>query len=224
MFSGRAIVIVRKFHNQPRMTFVSVSPVSAFSLARASMSLRGRGSIGETSQETAVSPRRGACSSRVALLVLSRLIVRPMKSSIYTSTMPLASTGMSMMRSRPIPNGMSSGSTSFGGTWACAAVAKRVSGSQSSCCKIAFIKLHTDSEIAPHSEGHGAPPKDSLSIISARLSAGSWVQVCTAVDAFKWHCRKAALTSSLVARIRFFGYCFHAATVQLKIRLRARPK
>jgi hypothetical protein len=91
LFSGRAIIIVQKFNHQPRMTFVSVSPVSAFSLAWASMSLHGRGSIGETSWETAVSPRRGAHLSRVALLVLLRLIVRPMKSSIYTSTMPLAS-------------------------------------------------------------------------------------------------------------------------------------
>jgi hypothetical protein len=136
LFLGRAIVIVRKFRNQPRMTFVSISPVSAFSVARASMLSRGRGLIGKTSLETAVSPRRGASSSRVALLVLLRSIVRPMKSSIYTSTMLLASTGMLTMRSHPILNGMSSGSTSYGGTWACAAVAKRVSGSQSCVARL----------------------------------------------------------------------------------------
>jgi hypothetical protein len=43
LFFGRAIVIVQKFNNQPRMTFVLVSPVSAFSFAHASMSSHGRG-------------------------------------------------------------------------------------------------------------------------------------------------------------------------------------
>ena len=116
LFSGRDIVIVRKFNNQPRMILVSDSPVSAMSFFRASMSSRGRGSKGETSLATAVSPRRGARSSRVALSVPSRLTVSPMKSSMYRSTMPRASIGMSTMRSRPIPKGTSSGSTSFGGT------------------------------------------------------------------------------------------------------------
>jgi hypothetical protein len=173
LFLGRAIVIVQKFNNQLRMTFVLVSPVLAFSFTRASMSLRGRGSNGETSLETAVSPRRGAHSRQIALSVSSRSTVSLMKSSMYTSTVPLVSIGISTMRSRPIPNGTLSGSSSFGGTWACAAALKRVSGSQPSCCRIAFIKSHTDSEIAPHSEGQGAPPNDSLSIIISRLSSGS---------------------------------------------------
>jgi hypothetical protein len=173
LFSGRAIVIIRKFNNQPRMTFVSVSPVSAFSFARASMSLRGRGLNGETSLETAVSPRRVARSRRIALSVSSRSTVSPMKLLMYTSMVPLALIGISTMRSRPIPNGTSSGSSSFGGLWACAAALKRVSGSQSLCCRIAFIKSHTDSKIAPHYQGQGALPNDSLSIIIARLSSGS---------------------------------------------------
>ncbi len=173
LFLGRAIVIVQKFNNQPRMTFVSVSLVSAFNFARASMLLHGRGSNRETSLETAVSPRRGACLRRIALSVSSRSTVSLMKSSMYTSMVPLALIGISTIRSCPILKGTSSGSSSFGGTWACAAALKRVSGSQSSCCRIAFIKSHTDSEIAPYSEGQGAPPNDNLSIIIARLSSGS---------------------------------------------------
>ena len=132
------------------------------------MSLRGRGLKGGTLRETAVSPRRGARSRRVALSESSRSTVSPMKLLMYTPMMLLVLTGMSTMRSCPILKGMSSGRTSLGGTWAWAAAAKRVSGSQSSCCKIAFIKLQTDSEIAPHSKGQGAPLKESLSIIRAR--------------------------------------------------------
>ncbi len=173
LFLGRAIAIVRKFNNQPRMTFVSVSLVLAFSFACASMSLRDRGSNGETSLETVVSPRRGVHSRWIALSVSSRSTVSPMKSTMYTLTMPLALIGISTMRSRPIPNGMLSGSSSFGGMWACAAALKRVSGSQLLCCRIAFIKSHTDSKIAPHSKGQGAPPNNSQSITIARLSSGS---------------------------------------------------
>ena len=173
LFSGRAIVIVLKFNNQPRMTLVSVTPVSALSFAQASMSSRGRGSKGETSWETAVSPRSGAHSRQVVLSESLWSTVSPMKSSMYMSTMPLAPTEMSMMRSCPIPKGTLSDRTSLGGTWAWAAAVRRVSGSQSSCCKIAFIKSQTDSEIVPHSEGQGAPLKESLSIIRARQRVGS---------------------------------------------------
>jgi hypothetical protein len=87
--------------------------------------MRGRGLKGETLWETVVSPRRGDHSRRVALLESSRSTMSPMKLSMYTSTMPLALTGMSMMRSCPIPKGMLSDRTSLGGTWAWAAVAKK---------------------------------------------------------------------------------------------------
>ena len=116
LFSGRDIVIVRKFSSQPRMILVSERPVSAMSLFRASMSSRGKGSKGETSRDTAVRPSRGARSSLVALSVLSRSTVSPMKSSMYKSTMPLASTGMSTIKSHPIPKGVSSSRVSLGGT------------------------------------------------------------------------------------------------------------
>jgi hypothetical protein len=132
------------------------------------MSLRGRGLKGETLREMAVSLWRGAHSRQVALLESSRSTVSQMKLLMYTLMMLLALTGMSTMRSCPIRKGTLSDRTSLVGTWAWAAAAKRVSGSQSSCCKIAFIKLQTDSEIAPHSEGQGVPPKESLSIIRAR--------------------------------------------------------
>jgi hypothetical protein len=135
------------------------------------MSSRGRGLKGGTSREMVVSPRRGACSRRVPLPESSRSTVSPMKLYMYMSTMPLVSTGMLTMRSRPISKGMSYNRTSLGGTWVWAAVAKRVSGSQSLCCKIAFIKLQTDSEIVPHSKGQGEPPKESLSIIRTRQRA-----------------------------------------------------
>jgi hypothetical protein len=101
LFLGRAIVIVLKFNDQPRMTLVLVSPVLALSFAQASMSSRGRGSKGETSREMAVSPRRGARSRRVVLSESSRSTVSPMKLLMYTSTMPLALTGMLAMRSHP---------------------------------------------------------------------------------------------------------------------------
>jgi hypothetical protein len=78
LFLGRAIVNFQKFNNQPRMTFVLVSPVSAFSFACASMSSRGRDLNGETSLETAVSPRIGAHLRRIALSVSSRSLVSPM--------------------------------------------------------------------------------------------------------------------------------------------------
>jgi hypothetical protein len=53
LFLGRAIVVIRNFNNQPRMTLVFMSLVLALSFAQASMSLHGRGSNGETSLETA---------------------------------------------------------------------------------------------------------------------------------------------------------------------------
>ena len=118
LFSGRDIVIVRKFNNQPRMILVSDRPVSAMSFFRASMSSQGKGSKGETSRDTAVRPSRGARSSLVALSVLLRSTVSPMKSSMYKSTMPLASTGLLMIKSRPILKGTSSSKVSLVGTWA----------------------------------------------------------------------------------------------------------
>ncbi len=80
LFSGRAIVIVLKFNNQPRMTLILVSPVSALSFALLSMSSQGRASVGETSRKTAVSPSSRACLRRVAFFVFSMSTVRPMKS------------------------------------------------------------------------------------------------------------------------------------------------
>jgi hypothetical protein len=56
----------------------------------------------------------------------------------------------------------------FLGWEAWAIAAKRVSKSQSLCCRIALFKLLTDSKIVPHSKGHEAPRNNSLSIIRAR--------------------------------------------------------
>ncbi len=80
------------------------------------------------------------------------------------------------------------------------------------------------SKIAPHSEGHGALPKESGNIIKASCRAGIWVQVWMTVDAFRWHCCNAAFMSSFIARNLFFGYCFLAATAQAMICLMAVPK
>jgi hypothetical protein len=97
LFSGRAIVICLKFNNQLRMTFVSVSAVSALSFAQASLSSQGSGSSGDTLQETAVSPRSGAHLSWVLLSKFSVSTVMPMKLLMYMLTIPLVSTGILMI-------------------------------------------------------------------------------------------------------------------------------
>ena len=89
LFSRREIVIVQKFRSQPRTIFVSERPVSAMSFFCASISSRGKGPKGETSQDTAVRPSRGVHSSLVALSVLLRSTVSPMKSLMYKLMMPL---------------------------------------------------------------------------------------------------------------------------------------
>ena len=85
-------------------------------------------------------------------------------------------TGMSTIRSRPIPKGMSFAKMIFFGT-RCFAGEWRDLGYQSLLSRIAMARLQMDSGMDPHSEGQGAPPKPSQSIINARPLDGSWVHV-----------------------------------------------
>ncbi len=137
---------------------------------------------------------------------------------------PCKLTGMSTIRSHPMPKGTLSGRVHFGGIRCWLSLARNSRGFQLSLVSIVLIKLQVVSKIAPHSEGHGAPTNESHNIIRASCRAGIWVQVWTAVDAFRWHRQNAAFTSSFVARILFFEYRFLAATAQFMICLMAVPK
>ncbi len=108
------MVIGRKSISHPRKVFISVRPASAINFGRASMSSQGRGSISATSRAAETNTKSGALLRRVALS--SMFTVRPQKSSMYKSTVPLESTGMSTMRSFPIPKGMSSSKVILFGT------------------------------------------------------------------------------------------------------------
>ncbi len=90
--------------------------------------------------------------------------------------MPLGLTGMSTIRSCPIPKGASSAKTILSGMRCCAAD-WRDRGSQLLLSRIALARLQMDSAMDPHSEGQGAPPKVSRSIIKGRPLDGSWVHV-----------------------------------------------
>jgi hypothetical protein len=123
-----------------------------------------------------------------------------------------------------MPKGALSGRAHFGGIRCWLLLAIFLRGFQLLLVRIVLIKSQIVSEIVPHSEGHGAPPKESRNIIRPSRRAGIWVQVWMAVDAFRWHCQNAAFMSSFVARILFFGYRFLAVTAQFMIRLMAVPK
>ncbi len=139
-------------------------------------------------------------------------------------TVPRGLTGMSTIRLCPMPKGTLSVRVHFGGIRCWLLLAKNSRGFQSLLVRIMLIKLQVVLKITPHSEGHGAPPKESRNIIRASCRAGIWVQVWMAVDAFRWYHQNAAFASSFVARILFFGYCFLAATAQFMICLMAVPK
>jgi hypothetical protein len=68
------------------------------------------------------------------------------------------------------------GQTILSGTRCCAGD-WRDRRSQSLLSRIALARLQMDSTMDPHSEGQGAPPKVSQSIIKARPSNGSWMHV-----------------------------------------------
>ncbi len=70
-----------------------------------------------------------------------------------------------------------------------------------------------------HSNGHGFPPKLNLSIIRRMLISTSWVQICAADAALRWHRRKTDLKSNLDARIGLLGNFRQAEMVQLTILL-----
>jgi len=105
------------------------------------------------------------------------------------------SMGMLTISYSPCPNGMSSSRDARLGTkcWLCA---KFLLGSQSLLCRIALARSQIDSEIVPHPDGHGFPPKLKQSIIRRRPISSSCVQVWTAVAAFWWHHQKADLKSN----------------------------
>ncbi len=98
-----------------------------------------------------------------------------------------------------------------------------MSGSQFLSNSIAVAKLLINSEMTPHSKGQGAPPKVSLSVISAIYSSGIWVQDCTAVKKCRQRLWKAALKSILVEYILLLGCLFLATTVELTSRCTTPP-
>ena len=68
-----------------------------------------------------------------------------------------------------------------------------------------FVKLQIALEMTSHLKGHGFLPKLNLSIIRRILILTSWVQVCAADAALRWHHQKADLKSNLDARIGLLG-------------------
>jgi hypothetical protein len=97
--------------------------------------------------------------------------------------------------------------------------AKRLLGSQSSACRIAFARSQIGSKVMHHLYGHGFPPKLSQSIIRRMSISTSCVQVCTAVAKLRWHHWKADLKSIFDARIGMLGKRRWVVTAQLTIHL-----
>jgi hypothetical protein len=132
--------------------------------------------------------RRVAHLHQMALSVPLMTTVAWIRLSMYTSPVPLASTGISTMSSPPFANGMESSISLISGT-RCWHGAWTVRGSQISSNKISLARLRMLSDIIFHSNGHGAPPNVSRSMIIPSSLSGSCVIVCIAVMAFRWHWR-----------------------------------
>ncbi len=130
------------------------------------------------------------------------------------SLVPLGLSGMSTIRSWPIPDEINSSKTISGGIkcWFCPCKYDR---SQALLCKIAVIRSHITSEMTHHLYGHSFPPKVSQRLMKASSKLGIWVTGFIAVSQFKWHQWYADLKSSIFENILQPGYFNLAATVQL---------
>ncbi len=145
-----------------------------------------------------------------------------MISPMLMSCIPQGLMGMSKFSSSPCLKGMLLLSSIHSGT-KCWLGANILWGSQPLLCSIALARSQINSEIVPHSDRHGFPPKLEQSIIRSRPISTSYVQVCMAVTALRSHCWKAHLKSNFDARFRVFGYFLHAKMAQLTIRLMHAP-
>ena len=96
-------------------------------------------------------------------------------------------------------------------------------GSQSWLCRIAVARSQIDSDIAPHSDGLGFPPKLKRSIMRRRPILTNCVQVWTAMAAWRCNCQNADLKSNFEASVLTLGNLHQAATSQLTIHMMQAP-
>jgi hypothetical protein len=137
--------------------------------------------------------RSGAASARWMLHVFGKSMHKPMMSSIYISCMPFSLMSKLTTSSLPCSKGMlSSNIWGFGtkycdGEWS-------VVGSQVSSWAIAVARSAMVSNMMLHSNGHAAPPKVRLSIISASYS-GFVMKVASAISRFEvcFSCKDAGI-------------------------------
>ncbi len=130
--------------------------------------------------------------------------------------------GMSTNSSFPCSKGLSSLRVFFLGT-RCWLGVYIFLVSQLLLCRIAVARLQLDSNIAPHSDGGGFPPKLKQSIMRRRPILTSCMQVWTAVAVWTLHCWKADLKSNFEVSILTLGNLRQAVTVQLTIHLMHAP-
>ncbi len=96
-------------------------------------------------------------------------------------------------------------------------------GSQLLLCRIAVARSQIDSNIVPHSDGQGSPPKLKQSIMRRRPILTSCRQDWTAVAGWRCNRWKADLKSTFKARILTLGNLHQAMTAQLTICMMQAP-
>jgi hypothetical protein len=138
------------------------------------------------------------------------------------SCVPQGLIGISTTSSFHCPKGISLLRVIFVGT-RCWLDAYFLLGSQSLLCRIAVARLQIDSDIAPHSDGQGFPPKLKWSIMRRRPISTSCMQVWTAVAAWRCNCWKADLKLNVEARILTLGNLRQVVTAQLTICMMQAP-
>ena len=219
LLSGREMTRRQKLMCYPKMIFSSLSPTSADSLFRASISSLGIGSSGCFGWAVAWIASSPAATHLARLSVPGMSTVRGIMSSMQMSWVSLGFTSMSTINSFLMLKGMLSSMTVGGGTkfWVGEC---RLAGSHESSCKMAVARSQMGSENTPHLFGQGDPPNVRRRYRRIRLLAGSWVQHWIAVTAERLHRQKADLKLILLAMICLLGYFLREATVQLTSLLR----